>query len=156
MELFDCTTRLWENPLVPQVNHLKSRPPLFTWKDRRGGAPGHARALRLPRHPKPERPMGFLALRTSRGGGPLPAGRRVRLCIIYIALHLSAVHTVHTAASPATSAKSGSARCATSRPTPATSPSPSASPTRKSDGTEKCQIALAVLKIRIIFKKNPY
>ena len=32
MELFDCTTRLWENPLVPQVNRLKSRPPLFTWK----------------------------------------------------------------------------------------------------------------------------
>ncbi|MCQ2397615.1 MAG: beta-galactosidase, partial [Lentisphaeria bacterium] len=32
MNLFDLKTRLWENPMVPQVNMLKSRSPLFTWK----------------------------------------------------------------------------------------------------------------------------
>ncbi|MCQ2403500.1 MAG: DUF4981 domain-containing protein [Lentisphaeria bacterium] len=31
MNLFDLTTRLWENPMVPQVNRLRSRSPLFTW-----------------------------------------------------------------------------------------------------------------------------
>ena len=32
MKLFDLTARLWESPMVPQVNLLPSRPPLFTWE----------------------------------------------------------------------------------------------------------------------------
>ena len=33
MNLFDLTTRLWEDPRVPQVHALRSRSPLFSWKD---------------------------------------------------------------------------------------------------------------------------
>ena len=33
MNLFDLTTRLWEDPRVPQVHALRPRSPLFSWKD---------------------------------------------------------------------------------------------------------------------------
>ncbi|MBO4619525.1 MAG: DUF4981 domain-containing protein [Victivallales bacterium] len=33
MNLFDLTTRLWEDPRVPQIHALRSRSPLFSWKD---------------------------------------------------------------------------------------------------------------------------
>ncbi len=32
MRLFDLNARLWESPMVPQVNLLPSRSPLFSWK----------------------------------------------------------------------------------------------------------------------------
>ena len=33
MNLFDLTTRLWEDPRVPQVHALRPRSPLFSWAD---------------------------------------------------------------------------------------------------------------------------